>query len=232
MAWRTVFASGGVAVMLAVTACSGGSGPKVATLGDGSESSSSSGSSDSSASKQSFEDALVEYTKCMREHGVDLPDPQFSADGDGKGGFAIMGGTATASDGGGGALPDPNGAAFKAADEACKPILDAVTKDLPKPSPEELAKMRDQALAFAKCMREHGIDMPDPTFDDSGGVSIQAGPPPDGSGGAGTDDPKSIAGPSQEFQDAAKACQTDGGPGLVVNGGGPAGGSGPSTKAG
>ena len=219
MGWRTSVAGGGLAVVLAVSGCSGGSGAKVATLGGGTDSSSSS----SSASQQSFEDALVEYTKCMREHGVDMPDPQFTSngDGEGKGGFAVMGGPATGSDG---AMADPNGAAFKAADEACKPILDAVTKDMPKPSPEEMAKQRDQALAFAKCMREHGVDMPDPTFDDNGGISIAAP-----SGGA---DPKAMTGPDQAFQDAAKACQTEGGPGMIVNGSGPGGDTGPSTKVG
>jgi hypothetical protein len=193
----------------------------VATLGGGSDSSSSS----SSASQQSFEDALVAYTKCMREHGVDMPDPQFSSNDDGKGGFAVMGGPANASDGGG--LTDPNGAAFKAADEACKPILDAATKDMPKPSPEELAKQRDQALAFAKCMRDHGVDMPDPTFDDNGAISIAIP-----SAGGGGPDPQKVTGPDQAFQDAAKACQQDGGPGLVVNGSGPGGDAGAATKAG
>jgi hypothetical protein len=222
MGWRTSVAGGGLALALAVSGCSGGNGAKVATLGGGTDSSSSS----SSASKQSFEDALVEYTKCMREHGVDMPDPQFTSNGDGgQGGFAVMGGPANASEGG--AIADPNGAAFKAADEACKPILDAVTKDMPKPSPEELAKQRDQALAFAKCMREHGVDMPDPTFDDNGGISIAA--PAAGGGGV---DPKAMSGPDQAFQDAAKACQQDGGPGLIVNGSGPGGDAGPSTKAG
>ena len=29
-------------------------------------------------------------------------------------------------------------------------------------------------LSYAKCMRSHGIDMPDPTFDDEGHVQIGA----------------------------------------------------------
>ena len=31
-------------------------------------------------------------------------------------------------------------------------------------------------LEFAQCMRDHGIDMPDPTFDDDGRVQIDTGP--------------------------------------------------------
>ena len=30
--------------------------------------------------------------------------------------------------------------------------------------PEREAEMREELLAFSECMREHGIDMPDPVF--------------------------------------------------------------------
>ena len=69
-------------------------------------------------------------------------------------------------------LPDL-GTLFEAAQKACQPIMDRAEQNMPRPSPEEEAKMRDQALAMARCMREHGVDMPDPTFDDNGRVSIQ-----------------------------------------------------------
>ena len=34
--------------------------------------------------------------------------------------------------------------------------------------PEEQAKMQDNALAYAQCMRDHSIDFPDPDFSDGG----------------------------------------------------------------
>ena len=34
--------------------------------------------------------------------------------------------------------------------------------------------MREQLLEFTECMREHGIDMPDPVFSDGGRVEIEA----------------------------------------------------------
>ena len=34
--------------------------------------------------------------------------------------------------------------------------------------------MREQMLEFTECMREQGIDMPDPVFDDEGGFSVRA----------------------------------------------------------
>ena len=207
MRFRMLVASTGLAAVLAVTGCSGGGGAKVATLGDGA--SSDSASSTSSDAKQSFQDAMVSYTSCMREHGIDMPDPTFKGTGSGgdEGGVVVMNGSA--SDGGEmGKGPGPDDAAFKQADEACKPILDEATKDLPRPSPEEQAKMRDEALAFAKCMREHGIDMPDPTFDENGGTSIQI------AGGAGPD-----AGPDGAMEEASKACQPPGGGGPETAGG-------------
>src|SRR6266508_1571030 len=56
---------------------------------------------------------------------------------------------------------------------------------------------KQAALEFAKCMRQHGIDMPDPKFDANGRMSItvngKAG------AGAGPDDPK--------FKAAQQACE-------------------------
>ena len=42
--------------------------------------------------------------------------------------------------------------------------------------PERLAEMREQMLEFAQCMRDHGIDMPDPTFDENGRIKIDMAP--------------------------------------------------------
>jgi hypothetical protein len=67
-------------------------------------------------------------------------------------------------------------------------------------------------------MRDHGIDMPDPTFGDNGSVTMAAPP------GGPTPGDKTVNGPDQAFLDAAKACQPEGGPGagpiFSVNGSG------------
>jgi len=77
-----------------------------------------------------------------------------------------------------------------------------------EPSKEEQAKFLDLALKFARCMRAHGVDMPDPKAQ-GGGIVIQKG-----SGGEGID-PTSSA-----FKSAQKECAEfqPGG-----KGGGPAG---------
>ena len=54
-----------------------------------------------------FEDLLVEYAGCMRDHGFDMPDPDFS----GAGGVIDLG------------IVDPNDPTFQTADEACRSIL-------------------------------------------------------------------------------------------------------------
>ena len=43
----------------------------------------------------------------------------------------------------------------------------------PELSEEEQAEFKQAALANARCMREHGIDMPDPTFGANGGAQIR-----------------------------------------------------------
>jgi hypothetical protein len=52
-----------------------------------------------------FEDAVLEYAQCMRLHGIDMPDPDFSPDG----GIIDLG--------------SGDGEAFEAADAACRPLL-------------------------------------------------------------------------------------------------------------
>jgi len=82
--------------------------------------------------------------------------------------------------------------------------------------------MQDQMLAFSQCMRDNGIDYPDPEFSDDGGVTIIGGP---GEGGEGfAMEPSDPA-----FQAAQEACQEifrGGGPGFVIgcDSGGPGGG--------
>jgi hypothetical protein len=65
-----------------------------------------------------------------------------------------------------------------------------------EPSKAEQARFLDQALKFARCMRAHGIDLPDPKAQ-AGGILIQKG-------STGT----SIDPTSPAFQRAQKACES------------------------
>jgi hypothetical protein len=101
-----------------------------------------------SASDQAkLEKAALNHAKCLREHGLDVPDPKF------EGGRVTMGMNAQGAD----------QETVERAQKECEHFLE----DAPRPeiSPEQEAEARDQALAHAKCMREQGFDFPDPEID-------------------------------------------------------------------
>ena len=181
---------------------SGGGSNGVATLGgENAAGADGNGSgSDEEPTEAETQEAFRKFAQCMREHGVDMPDPQFGDDGG-----VMINGTATA----GSEEVDPK--QFEASDKECRKhiegVVDARRKEI---DPEQEQQMQEQALAFAKCMREHGIDMPDPQFESGGGgrFAIALGTP-DG-GGLDPNDPT--------FQDAQEACSEEAGMELPAGG--------------
>ena len=147
---------------VALGACGGGSAED-ATAGTGDR-------------RAEFREAALEFAKCMREHGVDMPDPK-----PGEGGRITLGGP------GMGPEDQPK---MEAAQKACQKILESVRP--PEMSAEKEQEFKEQALKFARCMREHGIDMPDPQFEGGGRMTQRM---EDGI------DPN-----SQRFRDATEAC--------------------------
>jgi hypothetical protein len=120
----------------------------VATLSGGTASSSP---SPEPSADDSAEEAALKFAQCMRDNGVpDFPDPQVDADGNMR--FQVHQG----------ADIDPE-AARKARD-ACQKYAPALRGGF---SEEDRTRIQDSLLAYAKCMRENGYDMPDPDF--SGG---------------------------------------------------------------
>jgi hypothetical protein len=123
-----------------------------------------------------FRQAAVKFAGCMRDHGIDMPDPK-----PGQGGGIRLGG------------PDigpQDQAKMEAAQKACQKYLESVKP--PQLTPEQQQKFRAQALKFARCMREHGVNMPDPQFQSGGRMTQRM---KDGI------DPN-----SQTFRDATGAC--------------------------
>ena len=105
--------------------------------------------------------------KCMKEHGVDIQMSIATADG-GGGGVQIGGGPDA------GTEPQPATGAFdpkamEEADKACRDLLPAGGM-LGDPNATMDPALADQMLKFAQCMRDHGVDFPDPQFS-GGGVS-------------------------------------------------------------
>ncbi|TDD70827.1 hypothetical protein E1293_34425 [Actinomadura darangshiensis] len=139
--------------------------------------------SGATAKAASDDQKMREFAKCMRENGVDMPDPK-----DGRVEIRASAGA------GKGAGPE-NGGKVEAAQKKCRHLMPNGGKPR-KPKPEELAQMR----AFSKCMRDHGIsEFPDPQPD--GGVKIT-------NKGGSDMDPE-----SQVFQKAQKACDKLAAPG-------------------
>ena len=154
-------------------------------------------------------EAALQFAKCMREHGVDMPDPVVNDSGDGKGGaVAIQIG------GDGPQAIDPK--EMEAANKECQHFLADVASGFDPPSGEELEKMKEQALAFSKCMRDHGVDMPDPQFGDDGTFTVGIGVAPGDGGGPSNDGGPPVDFNSKEFKDASDACGQNGGFGFVT----------------
>jgi hypothetical protein len=68
------------------------------------------GEAPDAAQQAKFQDAFLEYARCMRREGIDVPDPK-----PGEGGLVLKAGDADA--------PDPESAAYRAADRKCHPAL-------------------------------------------------------------------------------------------------------------
>lgn len=183
--WRLLALAG---LFTLVSACAGNpdGDDQVASLSTGA----ASGEGDAQAGDgKTDEDKIREFAGCMREHGVDLPDPE---PGTGGGVRFRAGG------------PGADKAKLEAAHTACKSLL----PNGGNPEPLD-AEQLDRLREHAKCLREHGLNVPDP---DPGNPGIAI----------------SVDGVDKEKADAAmKACE-----GLLPDGGKVAAGAGKATGGG
>jgi hypothetical protein len=135
----------------------------------------------------SREEAQLEFAECMREHGVEMPDPKPGQEG-------MLFGTTR----GGPSGESKTTTGINPEDPATKKALRACESKLPesaqKLSPQQEEKFKEAALAFSQCMREHGVDMPDPQFGGKGKVTMKIE--------KGDIDPSSPA-----FEEAQEACR-------------------------
>jgi hypothetical protein len=100
------------------------------------------------------EDSLIAYAACMREHGIETDDPQFDVNGNlvSKPAFKA-------------ALKSGEGdETFATAQADCGDYLVAMKPAL---DPALQAEQTEAALRFAACMRDQGLDWPDPAADGS-----------------------------------------------------------------
>lgn len=120
--------------------------------------------------------AELAFAKCMRAAGINVSDP----DGSGRVQIRIK------------ASPGHEFSPEKVgqATNDCRKKTGGGPR---QPTAAEQTEMRDRALKFSQCMREHGIDMPDPKFE-GGGIAMSVG--------RGKIDPESSV-----FKRAAQACE-------------------------
>ncbi|MFG3528879.1 hypothetical protein ACGF8B_19305 [Streptomyces sp. NPDC047917] len=115
-----------------------------ACSGDGGGSGSKTKSAGSaSGTKKTNEDQALEHRKCLREHGLDVAEPKPGEDGRG---------ITIGNDG-------KSKAEMEKAFKACQ------DKAVGGGAKELSQAQKDKMLAFARCMRKNGIDMPDPKFE-------------------------------------------------------------------
>ena len=120
----------------------------------GSSSSSTSDGSSATASNAAYT-ARLNYAKCMRSHGVNVPDPSRNS-GPAAGGGNIQS-----------LRSNPN---FQTANKACSSYLRQAFSGAANPA--QRAQLQQDLVKFARCMRSHGIDIPDPTTSSGGGFGI------------------------------------------------------------
>ena len=115
------------------------------------------------------EERLLRFADCMREHGVDFPDPVVEADGSVRFGFRPgTGGAGEAQELG----RDPD---LLAAREACEDLLEGLSFG-PGSGDFDITESQDTLLEFARCMRANGVDMGDPDLSSFGPGGDNDGP--------------------------------------------------------
>ena len=139
-----------LALALALAACGG----KAKSPGVPSLNPTSSTSARNASSQDPYQQALA-FARCMRQQGINMPDPKQNASG---GITQQMGGNDT----------PVSKAKVDAAQKVCQ-------KYAPQGKAGGHASQADlqKALAFARCMRQHGVNMPDPKIDSNGGIGVE-----------------------------------------------------------
>lgn len=183
MRWITGLSLGAIVLGLSACAAGGATGSDgIASLASGTTTTAAAADGGARPGGDG-EDRFYLFARCMRDKGIDLPDPE-------PGGGAVRIGPGSGID-----MGDPK---FEEAQKACAKELGDIGPG--GGDPARLQEFQDKALAHARCMRENGIDMPDPTFGEGGRIEQRL------EGDISPDDPK-----FQEAQKACESLLPFGG---------------------
>jgi hypothetical protein len=168
------------------------------------------------------EQELLDWVECMRDEGIDLPDPTRDSDGNlvlegpgiRLGGGDSEGSTSSDDPGDSGDEPSVDPEEMDAAMEACGEPPALGPNDI---SEADRQALEENALEFAECMRDEGIeDFPDPDFSNMGpgGEPQERRSEADGGDDGGDGGPQVFLGPFGEIdmddpdvRAAFEACQ-------------------------
>ena len=121
-------------------------------------SSASSSSTNNGTTGAQFQ-ARLNLAKCFRSHGINVPDPSPGGGVAGGGGIFRT-------------LRNYPQAQTNTARQACQQYFAQAFPQL-NLSPAQRAQLQQQLVKYAQCMRSHGINIPDPTFNTGGGFGFR-----------------------------------------------------------
>jgi hypothetical protein len=151
-------------VALMASACSdSGDSAEIASLDTDSANTSEDDSDGDVDPEAESEAAMLAFTQCLRDQGIDVDDPTMDADGNMQLppiNIEIPDVVANPDE-----LPDMS--EFEDMIAPCEEHLEGVVSTF---SSADTTEIEDMLLAYAECMRDNGVDMPDPDFSSSGGV--------------------------------------------------------------
>lgn len=123
-------------------------------------------STTTTVSQQSQEQAALAFAKCMRDHGVDIPDPTVDANGNVQLFSRPQSNGTTNSTTGTTIDRQTRQAAFS----ACSSYLQGFTQGFTQ---QDQTQIQDTLVKFAQCMRQNGYNMPDPNFSQGAGGGLR-----------------------------------------------------------
>ena len=107
------------------------------------------------------EEAMLEFTQCMRDQGIDIDDPVMGSDGNLQLAPIEFVGSADED-------VETQMAEMDAVFDECEDHLAGATFGAPDPGAG--IAFEDALVEYAGCMRDQGFDMPDPDFSSEGGI--------------------------------------------------------------
>jgi len=152
-----------VLALMAAACSDSGDSAEIATLATDPANASQSDSEVGGDPVAQSEAAMLAFTQCLRDQGIDVDDPTMDADGNMQLPPINIEMPDAVAD------PDelPDMSEFEDMIAPCEEHLEGVVSTF---SSADTTEVEDKLLAYAECMRENGVDMPDPDFSSDGGV--------------------------------------------------------------